>query len=224
MKITEVYFRSKDKKPGQQWFEIFNDDDQPVNVRKAPVKRLDTLKKKQAWSANLPDQDLILGPGQYAIIAQKKDLGQNLCSEHWVIVLEELKLASQGVQELCILESCTKINDSKSTEKDASRNLILDSWFNESCEIKPGFHASPGLPMAFCQKNSDSGWSICPEEPVPETPTATAAPQTEATTQASTVRRHTMMDHSHASGCQMVSWGFDGSLFLGVLLWIWLFR
>lgn len=199
LRITEVYFRSSARKSGQQWFEVLNDGDEPVNLSNAVIKRLDGQKKQQAWIASLPDQDFILGPEQYVVIAQKADLGQNLCSEHRVIILKELKLESSGVQRLCINESCVKISDSKSTEKDFSRNLLLDSWFAEVCEVKPGFFASPGLPMAFCQKNSESGWTTCSESVVE-------------------VKVAEGQSARHAGGCQTVAGGVGAAFELWGLL------
>lgn len=199
LRITEVYFRSSARKAGQQWFEVLNDGDEPVNLANAVVKRLDGQKKQQAWVANLSEQDFILEPQQYVVIAQKADLGQNLCSEHRVIILKELKLEPGGVQRLCINESCVKISDSKSTEKDFSRNLLLDSWFAEVCEVKPGFFASPGLPTAFCQKNLESGWTTCPE-PVQE------------------VKATEHQSARHAGGCQTVAGGVGAAFELWGLL------
>lgn len=167
MKITEIYFRSTQKKSGQQWFEIFNDSPNSVNLRQAQVKLLEGQKKQLALKFKLPEQDVELGPGQYAVIAQEADLGQNLCSDHRVIVAKEIKFASQGVQTICIQvvneeESCAKISDSKSAMKDVSRNLLDAYWAPEECVLKPGILASPGLPKLFCQEGVESGWTECP--------------------------------------------------------------
>ena len=186
LRITEVYFGAYTFKRGQQWFEVLNDGLEPINLKKAVVRRLDGQKKQQAWATNLSEQDLILEPGQYVVIAQKTDLGQNLCSGYPVIILKELKLESSGFQRLCINESCVKISDSKPIDKDFSRNLLLDSWFPEVCEVKPGFSASPGLPTAFCQKNIKSSWTLCPE-PVVE------------------VKAAERQSSRHVGGCQTVA-------------------
>lgn len=206
MKITEVYFRSSDKKPGQQWFEVFNDSLEAVNLRNALVKRMDGQKKHQAWAIFLPDEDSIVEPGQYAIIAQRVDLGQNLCSQHRVIVLKDPNFAfkSSGVQTLCVAvagesESCARISDSKKIEDGFSRVPLAGLWVNELCEMKPGFFASPGLQTVYCQKNIESGWTACPESVVEAAAIAQAAGQVVA--QTGTVRQ--TIRHS-SSGCRLV--------------------
>lgn len=195
MKITEVFFRSSERKSGQQWFEVFNDGSEPVNLRGLLVRKLDGQKKQLAWEAALPDQDIILEPGQFVLIAQSLDLGQNLCSEHRVIEFKALKLAAQGVQELCVSDTCTQISNSKPTEKDSSRNLLAGSWLPETCELKSGLNASPGLPAGFCYQKLDLGWRECP--PKPEAQTASS-----------------VSSHRQLGSCQQVN-----GIFLGSGLW-----
>jgi hypothetical protein len=207
LRITEVFFGAHTFKRGQQWFEVYNEGPEPVNLSKAIIKRLDGEKKKQqAWVAKLPEQDFILEPERYVVIAQKPDLGQNLCSGYPVILLKELRLESSGIQRLCLDNLCVKISDSKSTEKDLSRNLLLDSWFPEICEIKSGLFASPGLPTAFCQKGLESGWVACPE-PVQE------------------VKAIPRQSVRHSGGCQTVVGG-AGAVFelCGVLILGFVFK
>lgn len=189
MKITEVFFRSTERKPGQQWFEIFNDGEKSINLQKAVIRRIDgKLDPQQNWALVLPDVEHFLEAGQYAVIAQRADLGLNLCSEHLVIVIEDptFNFKSEGVQNLCIktteqAEVCERINDSKGTRKGRSRDFSESSWRDAECQLKPGIFASPGLLSDFCKQNSDSGWTTCPD------PIAAATQQTV----------------HHTSGCQV---------------------
>lgn len=209
MKITEIYFKSSESKKNEQWFEVFNSTEKSVNLKNAQIRKIDGKKNpKQAWSVFLPDQDWILEPGQFAVIAQQADLGQNLCSEYKIIVVQDknFSFASKGVQTLCVKPSeeeefCAPISNSKKVESNYSRYLVSGTWFEEkieTCEIKPGVFASPGLPELFCQKNLESGWSVCPEKLL------------ETTTQKTT------------ASCQMVSQKPDSALELAALFIGWI--
>lgn len=195
MRITEVYFRSHEPKKGQQWFEVQNTIEEAINLKQARLRKIDGKKNaREVWVTWLPDEDLILEPGQYAVIAQKADLGQNLCSEHKIIVLKDKNFAfdSKGIQILCLkigeeLEHCVQISDSKKIKKNSSRNLLERGWPNEVCELKAGLFASPGLPMLFCKEDNESGWSTCLEKPV----------DSEVVAQTEPARRH-------RGGCQAI--------------------
>ncbi|MBH1989075.1 MAG: hypothetical protein I8H75_04680 [Myxococcaceae bacterium] len=162
MRITEVFIRGIERHSGQQWFEVWNDSDEAMNLRGLLVQKRDGKKRELVWQRSLPEEDCWLQPGEYGIIAQRADLGQNLCSGYPVVILKDLKFHSQGVQEICLEKVCAPISDSKSVEKGFSRNLISDRWAIETCELKSGFYASPGLAMGFCNTDVSSAWTKCP--------------------------------------------------------------
>ncbi|MES2504977.1 MAG: hypothetical protein V4534_08885 [Myxococcota bacterium] len=166
--ITEVYVHGNERKKGRQWLEIVNVSEKPVNLNAATLRRLDGKDQKEAWRVALPFNDLHLAPRQYAIIAQRGDLGRMLCSDITVLEVKEKQFAfkASGTQSVCIMpdgeaESCSLLSDSKKIEKDHSRNLIPGSWITETCELSPGFFASPGLPLGFCENNIASPWREC---------------------------------------------------------------
>ncbi len=227
LRITEVFFRAAETKQVQrvqQWFEIYNAGEEPVNLGKAMVRRVDGEREpEQIWAIELPGEDYVIDPGEYAVIAARGDLGQNLCSEHQVMVVQDPNFGfkPEGVQRLCVKtlkdpEVCKRISDSKATPKGRSNNFFKDDGDKKpekaekaECELKPGFLASPGLPNGFCKEGLESGWTECPE------------PVVEAKTEAQAAAAHQIAHQTarHASsGCQMVPVEVPG--FMLVLLLI----
>ena len=170
LQITEI-FRPGDRKPGQQWIEVQNIGDEPVNLNHAVIRRLDGKKQEQAWVLEISAEDAWLNPDQYGLIAQRKDLGRNLCSDVLVIETQnkDFKLESSRVQTVCLKaagleETCAPFSNSKSMKAGTSRNLENGTWDNETCEITSGFNASPGLPADFCESDISSPWHECPPD------------------------------------------------------------
>ncbi len=168
--ITEVFIHASDKKPGQQWVEVYNAGNESVNLRGLWVKRLDGKSKVEAWRFQIPDQDALVQPGEYALIAQKRDLGRNLCSD--VLVVEapskRMSFKSSGIQTVCVGDACAVIGDSRKAEFDHARDLSEGAWQSASCEIAPQFYGSPGLSASFCEEQQASPWHECPPKPEPQ--------------------------------------------------------
>ncbi|MEI6805701.1 MAG: hypothetical protein WCK49_04250 [Myxococcaceae bacterium] len=150
MKITEVYFRPYTSKNGQQWFELYNDGDVPVDLKKSVIK---LSSGEKSWVSILPEKKFIIDPGQYVVFAQREDLGQDLCSEYFVIVLKNFKFFTGGSQNLCV----------KTLDKNEVCAKFKDAIQSEECEYAPELLGSPGLPSDFCEQEMLSGWHVCTE-------------------------------------------------------------
>ncbi len=170
LNVTEVFVHASDKKPGQQWIEVYNAGSDSLNLRGMWVKRLDGKGKVEAWRFQIPEQDAFVQPGEYALIAQKRDLGRNLCSD--ILVIEappkRMSFKSSGIQTVCVGDACAVIGDSRKVEFDRSRDLSEGAWQSASCEIAPQFFASPGLSASFCEEQQESPWHECPPQVEPE--------------------------------------------------------
>lgn len=170
--ISEVYSnapgRQTDK--GQEWFEIYNIGDEEIELGGAIIRRLDGQKLNEAWKLQLPASSLALAPKQYAIIAQKIDLGIGVCLSTPTLIIDNnnFSFKNSGIQNLCIQvkdteEKCTRIsNNDKFPDGSSYYNMASELYLPEEriilkisdCEIAPNTFASPGVDSGFCHNNS----------------------------------------------------------------------
>ena len=182
--ITEVYPHAS-KSP---WFEVYNPGPDPIDLGGAEIRRLDGLAKEVALKITLAEKIPLLEAFQYALIAQKSDLGLELCFDDKTVVIQEtsLQFKASGVQFLCIkttngIEDCAQFSNSTPILKNHSKypsvpmtyaNDDVHNWQLENCEISPSTFASPANPGGFCHGTPSTPTHIIPCESLPDVPKA----------------------------------------------------
>jgi hypothetical protein len=169
--ISEVYANASGEKrdQGLEWFEVYNIGSTPIDLANATVRRLDGIKKDEAWRIQLSASTSLLEPQHYAIIAQKKDLGIELCLDVLLVLVSDpnFSFKNSGTQTLCFqtidnVEDCAPFNNSAAFPDGKARynksptllgNDDLRWWHIEDCEILPHVFASPGTGGGFCHQN-----------------------------------------------------------------------
>ncbi len=170
--ISEVYANGDggQRDQGLEWFEVYNIGSTSIDLSDAIVRRLDGIKKAEAWRIQLSGATSLLAPQHYAVIAQKKDLGIELCLDMTIILVSDPDFAfkNSGTQTLCFktsseLEDCAPFNNSATFPDGQSRynksptlfgNDDLRWWHIEDCEIMPNIFASPGAVGGFCHQDA----------------------------------------------------------------------
>ncbi len=170
--VSEVYANADGdhRDQGFEWFEVYNIGSTPVDLANAIVRRLDGVKKEEAWRIQLPNAAAFLAPQEYAIIAQKKDLGIDICLDVLTIMIADpsFSFKNSGTQTICFQaidnqEDCAPFNNSAVFPDGHSRynraptffaNDDLKWWNIEDCEIMPNIYASPGTRGGFCHSDS----------------------------------------------------------------------
>jgi len=182
--ISEVYAHGLGSSTdhGQEWFELFNAGEMPVKLNGMVVRRLDGSSSEEAFRLTIQsNEDLIIEPGDYFVVAQSRDLGLPLCLDIPLVVVHDraFSLDNSGVQSLCIqpvgqVEDCAQFSNSRSFPKGHSRyysgsNLVgndkLISWQVEDCPLFFGRYGTPGKAASSCRQEPfpyDSLIMYCP--------------------------------------------------------------
>ncbi len=186
--ITEIYANAPggSRDSGKEWVELYNPADQPVSLQGTRLCRLDGTKQKQAWCVDIADSEVEVPAKGYAVVAQARDLGIEICLDKPIhVVLDEaFSFKNSGVQFLCVhsdgVEKCVKFSDSKTFPDGKSRHLaaldregmdLAEDWVEESCMLADSVFGTPGFALGACNGQTDDPWYtawICPLEQLAE--------------------------------------------------------
>lgn len=229
--ISEVYGNAEgnQRDQGLEWFEVYNIGSTSIDLSNAIVKRLDGIKKEEAWRIKLSGTPSVLAPQHYAIIAQKRDLGIELCLDVMLILVSDADFAfkNSGTQTLCFqtndnVEDCAPFNNSSTFPDGHSRynksptlfgNDDLNWWHIEDCEIMDNIFASPGTGGGFCHQNAI---------PLPHKISCLTEVTAEAETKKTLPRK--FVSHNQSLSCQSFSGDLQDQFGFIFLIFIFLFK